>query len=282
MSNVVSARAAEGDRAPSPIDATTVFATHFFFESAASLNFGGTNEHVVGPSLDALGLTITNQFSVGLWFKWNETPNSFQGIANASSTWQNLDDGWGLYWNSTSQVTFFVNQWNGNFAQAPVGDVNDWNFLVGVYDGTLGSDNVKLYVNGVLGGTTDDFTGDVTQPANVELARTANDMSGSNEPAADHAVANLDEFGLWNTALSSDAITTIYNSGAPTNLAIDSGNYIVSQNLALWWRCGEAGDSNTSNGINDRSVVGNSNTGTSDMFPDASAKATPVVATSAL
>lgn len=265
MPNAVKARAAEGDRAPGLIDNSAVFATHFFFESAASLKFAGSSadaEHVDGPVMSNMGLAITNQFSVGIWVKWDVSapPNSFQGIANATSSWQGLNDGWGLYWFSDTQVTFFVNQWNGNFARSAVGDVNAWNFMVGVYDGTLGSDNVKLYVNGVLGTPTDDFTGNVTQPAKVQLGQTGNDMTGA--VSNDWAVGNLDEFGLWNTALSSDAITTLYNNGAPTNLLANSGDYMASGNLGLWWRCGEALDSNTQFGINDRSVFGNSNPGT--------------------
>ena len=263
MPNAVRSRAATGDRSPGLIDTSAIFASHFYFASAASLNFGGGDEYVTGPSMNNLGLTFTNQFSVGLWVKWSseDTPDVFQGIANATLTWQGLSDGWGMYWQTATEVSFFVNQWNGNFARfAGISDVNDWNFMVGVYDGTLGSDNVKLYVNGVLGATTDDFTGNVTQSAKVEIGQTANDMTNSG--AGDWTIGNLDEFGLWNTALSEDAITTLYNSGAPTNMAINSGNYMAAANLALWWRCGEAGDSNTSNGINDRSVAGTSNPGT--------------------
>ena len=265
MPNAVKARAAEGDRAPGLIDNSAVFATHFHFASAASLKFAGSPadaEFVDGPVMGDMGLAITNQFSVGLWVKWNETPNTFQGIANATSSWQGLNDGWGLYWsdNGFPEVTFFVNQWNGNFALATADDANAWNFMVGVYDGTLGSDNIKLYINGVVGATTDDFTGTVTQPAKVQLGQTANDMTAA--VATDWAVGNLDELGLWNTALSSDAITTLYNNGAPTNLIVNSGDYMASGNLGLWWRCGEALDSNTQFGINDRSVFGNSNPGT--------------------
>lgn len=81
-------------------------------------------------------------------------------------------------------------------------------------------------------------------------------------------IGNLDEFGLWNTALSSDAITTLYNSGFPINLTVNTGNYMAGDNLGLWWRCGESGDSNTPDGINDRSAFGNSNPGTMTAMED--------------
>lgn len=55
-------------------------------------------------------------------------------------------------------------------------------------------------------------------------------------------------------------ITTIQYTQI-TNLTVNTGDYMAAGNLVLWWRCGEAGDSNTSNGINDQSAVGNSNPG---------------------
>ena len=266
MPNAVRSRAATGDRSPGLIDTAAIFAAHFHFASAASLNFDGTfgvEAIVDGPPMDSLGLTFTNQFTVGLWVKWNDSdiPDAWQGVANATSTWLGLDDGWGIYWSGGNDLNFFINSFNGNFARFDnISDVNVWNFIVGVYDGTLGSDNIKLYVNGVVGNITDDYTQDITgQVNNVQLGQTANDMTSA---GADWTFGHLDEFGIWNTALSSDAIATLYNSGAPTNLAINSGSYMGENNLALWWRCGEAGDSNTADGINDRSVAGNSNAGT--------------------
>jgi len=264
MPNAVRSRAATGDRSPGIVDTSAIFASHFYFESAASLKFGGTNEYVNGPKMDNLGLTFTNQLTVGLWVKWDEgdVPDAWQGVANATTSWLGLDDGWGIYWSGANDLNFFINNFNANRAiDGNISDVYAWNFVVGVYDGTLGSENVKIYVNGVVGSITDDYTANITaqDTSNVQLGQTANDMSSA---GADWTIGNLDEFGIWNTALSIEEITALYNSGSPINMAINSGNYMAAENLALWWRCGEVGDSNTSNGITDRSPVGNSNPGT--------------------
>lgn len=263
MPNTVRSRAATGDRSPGLIDSSAIFAPHFLFENKASLKFGGTDEVVTGPALDSLGLTFTNKLSVGIWVKANETPHAFQGIANATSTWNTLDDGWGLYWDAVDEIKFFINVFFGQ-PQSKFFNVSDptaWNFIVGTFDGTLlQNDNIKVYVNGVLsGGSPGTLQADITtQTANVELGRTGN----ADTIEADYAVANQDEFGLWNTGLSQDEITTLYNNGVPINLAVNSGDYTSAANLALWWRCGDKGDSNGGSGIKDHRGAKDSNPGT--------------------
>ena len=50
---------------------------------------------------------------------------------------------------------------------------------------------------------------------------------------------NLDELGVWNSALTSAEIVQIYNSGAPIDLTEDSGNYASSSDLIHYYRCGD-------------------------------------------
>ncbi len=262
MPNTVRSRASGGDRSPGLIDSSAIFASHFLFENKASLNFGGTNEYVTGPSTGSLGLTFTNQLSVGIWVKANETPHAFQGIVTGSSSWNTLDDGWALYWWNTDDIAFFINNFSGqpNAKFFNLSDATAWNFIVGTYDGTLLNDNLKVYVNAVLDGVaTGNYQANMTtQTANVEIGRVGN----ADVPEADYAVANMDEFGLWNTGLSADEVTALYNNGVPINLAVNSGDYISRDNLALWWRCGDKGDSNTENGIQDQRGVADLNPGT--------------------
>ena len=49
----------------------------------------------------------------------------------------------------------------------------------------------------------------------------------------------IDEVAIWRAALSSDALTQIYNSGVPTDLSEDVGNYSSSSSLYSWWRMGD-------------------------------------------
>ena len=50
----------------------------------------------------------------------------------------------------------------------------------------------------------------------------------------------IDEVSIWkDIILDADAVTQLYNSGAPIDLSADSGNYDNSGDLTYWWRMGD-------------------------------------------
>lgn len=260
MPSAVRSRGGTGNRTPGLVDPNAVFASRLFFTNQASLKFGGTDEYVVGPQLDALGGSFNRALSVSFWLKWDssDTPDQFQGIANATGTWMGLNDGWGFYWDNATQIKFFINFYNtaSQFALSDsIGDVNQWFHVVGTYDAdqTLDTDTIKIYINGSVSANVGTFTTNLSGQTNdVEIGRTAN----SGTPALDYAIGNIDEFGIWDTVLSASQVSELYNNGKPTSLASHS----ASSNLRLWWRCGDDGDSEATNGIQDFSENGNTGT----------------------
>jgi hypothetical protein len=50
------------------------------------------------------------------------------------------------------------------------------------------------------------------------------------------AQAKMNDLGIWSTDLDADAVTAIYNSGSPTDLTVNSGNYDNSGNLVGYWK----------------------------------------------
>jgi hypothetical protein len=58
---------------------------------------------------------------------------------------------------------------------------------------------------------------------------------------------NLDEFAVWNSALSATQVAALYNQEYPIYLLVNgSNNYAAANSLVAWWRFGEAtGDSLT-------------------------------------
>jgi hypothetical protein len=108
----------------------------------------------------------------------------------------------------------------------------DWNNIVITFDGSLAqADRLKVYLNGgtpianTLGGTTSTVVASVV---NFYIGR-------AGTYSANKWVGNLDEFSIWNTALSQSEVTEIYNSGTPNDLATHSG----AAALVNWWRMGE-------------------------------------------
>tara|TARA_A100001015_G_scaffold281265_1_gene344368 strand:- start:1660 stop:2742 length:1083 start_codon:yes stop_codon:yes gene_type:complete len=63
---------------------------------------------------------------------------------------------------------------------------------------------------------------------------------------------NMDDLACFNAKLSDAAVTAMYNSGAPTDLTSNSGNYTYSSNLIGYWKFDEGSgttiaDSSTNN-----------------------------------
>jgi len=207
--------------------------------------------------------SFTNQFSLAIWHKWSSEdggPTTYDAVCNCNASWSVLGAGWSLYWYGSDTIHFYVNAYTGNYARATGLTATAWNFFVAVYDGTLGSDNIKVYANGVVGGITDSYTSNLSGQTNlVEVGKTANLMGGAG--ADDYTVGHCDEFAIWDTALSADEVTTLYNEGSSGFFYnVNSGLYTSAGNLRLWWRLGDDGDSDGADGIQDKS--GNGNHGT--------------------
>ena len=46
----------------------------------------------------------------------------------------------------------------------------------------------------------------------------------------------IDEIAIWSTGLDADAVAAVYNSGVPTDLTKDAGNYDNSSDLQHYYR----------------------------------------------
>jgi hypothetical protein len=94
---------------------------------------------------------------------------------------------------------------------------------------------------------------------------TANFVIGKHnlQPSGAWMNGYIDEVSVWDTALSSTAVSDLYNSGTPTDLT-------GSSNLVAWWRMGDySGDTDSSSGNpNDGDTIGTvqnaANAGTHD------------------
>ena len=150
--------------------------------------------------LDGLGA-----FSISFW------------VNTSYSSWQ--------YFMGDNSFRFNVNQGNDdvriNFNGSAVyrADplpfaLNTWHNFVFIFDGSLAqADRIKLYLNGslatnILGGTPDTT---FVASNNFRLARVGSF-------SAKLLVGMMDDVAFFNTALTSENVTSIYNSGEPTTL----------------------------------------------------------------
>ncbi len=197
----------------------TVGVTAAPYSSTSSFTFDGVNDRIWVNSQNDIDLGTT--CSISFWMNGDASYNGFvfgQSGTNA-----------GVLWASTTVFYFYV---AGSFAPnftnvAPLLTANNWHNVVITRNGI----SVSVYVNGSFVETQ---TGSpFTASTKINQIGARGSTSSINMPWE----GKLDEVGFWNTALSSDAITEIYNSGAPNDLT--SLTNASSSNLKAWYKMGE-------------------------------------------
>ena len=103
---------------------------------------------------------------------------------------------------------------------------NTWVHLVLVYNGST----IKAYRNGIevgsasLSGTLNS----ITNEANIGRWQGGGELWNG----------KISQLGLWNSALTADEVSSLYNHGLPIDLTTDQAAYASSANLVGYWRMG--------------------------------------------
>ena len=197
------------------------------FRDEFSLAFDGSNDYLALGDVSAID--SLSAITISSWIKCSSTGGTNPILSKHKDDNESIQ----LLVNG-NKILFQVensNDCSANFAYTS----NDWNHIVAVFNGSGSSnaDKCKIYLNGVSQTLT--FSG--TFPSSVD------DLSGYDtyigRRSSGYYIGNIDEVAIWNAALDADAITAIYNSGTPTNLNSDSGDYDNSSNLQGYWRMGD-------------------------------------------
>ena len=194
----------------------------------SSLNFDGTDDFAVGTNSD--DFNITDELTVSTWIKADVLKNAT--ILNRMS--YSGSNGYRLSVRSNGEIWALVGSGETNakaITSASYYSAGTNYFVSGVYKN---GQYVKLYINGNLieSVTTNiEFSTD----AALEVARWIN-SAGDDE----YFDGNIDEIGIWNTALSQEELLQLYNGGGSTDLSSNSGNYTSSANLRGYWRFNES------------------------------------------
>lgn len=204
------------------------------FSNKYSGSFDGTDDYITtNANYNSLNGIAKASFSI--WMKPTNSgsalryvfqrPNGGTGVVSQIGFW--IFRGNRLEVNLNSTGVFL----RGNISGLTLGA---WNHIAITLDGTQEIIELKgqIYLNGVNVttsnnlGSFDSFTND---PSTNDKLYIGENEDGKYNPF----VGNLDEFAIWNTHLSSEQVSTIYNSGVPTNLASFSPAPIN------WWRFGD-------------------------------------------
>ena len=207
------------------------------FTNTLSTTFDGTDDFVnVGNNAS---LQPSN-FTMCVWVKPNTNNSNRVLIHNGAGLYGNTNHGFFLqqsyanYYFKIGDGTTSYTSFNGGLVP------NTWQFVAMAYDGV----NMKTYLDGILQ--------DTLAVPNITYGTSATwnpFYIGRTSGGSQYMNGNIDEVSLFNTELSQSDITSIYNSGTPTDL--------TSYSPLGWWRMG---DGSTYPTIND--LGSGSNNGT--------------------
>jgi len=233
------------------------------FADAKSLNFDGSDDYL---AID--GFTFINEnISVSWWCKRESTAHN-QTMFNALNDHTSDDyyKGFIIQTNSDTGIKwYFGDQAGGTYWGTNSGDIgfnsgDGWHhFVVTIGAGPstrFQSVPVVIYMDGsAVGSFTGGSGGAEIGSTDTLKLRIGSRFNGGTQ--GNVFTGNINDVAFFNTVLDEDAITVMYNSGDPTDLRVDSGDYDNSANLTgYWW----FGDEDTYPTITDRTSNGNDGT----------------------
>ena len=225
------------------------------YNNTHAVSFDGSNDFIdTGASFQS---TFRDSFSISFWMKStaNVNNNMFWGTQESGD-----EDAVFFYTRgSTRKISFnfFANNDKHReeadavtFAAESSGGAGDggtegaWFHFVAVITKASSGDtgfSTVIYKDGsvlatttAVGSVSDTNQAAYTNPHEVYIGGRNTDGSIGNP-----AKAIIDDWALWNVALDADAVSAIYNSGVPTDLLSNSGNYDNSGDLVAYYKLNE-------------------------------------------
>jgi len=189
-----------------------------------SLDFDGADDYVdCGTAIgDALGDNYAGSLTVSLWFKAVDTDSSdgMFYIGSFSGSFGKL-----IVLVGTDKLLYYLNGWPWR-REVAFTDTTSWHHLVCVY-ATGDEANSKMYLDGTAVGTA---FGTFPSAADMDFAGLKT-IIGAYYSTIFPFEGKMDEVAIWDSALSAEQITAIYNGGTPRSLAPYSP--------LAWWRMGD-------------------------------------------
>ena len=199
--------------------ADTTKGTQFVGEGSTSFDGDDYIDCGNDSSLQITGKSIT----VSTWFKLDGDTDWDKIVANSDGG--SYEDGFTLFYQD-EKLHFSINHYSTNVAINAFTDYGNWHHVVGVYDGTLSSANIKIYLDGVLGTTTDNYTTDIGNTRNTYIG------AGYNSGVGDFFTGSIKNVAIWNRALTATEVQNVmykqYNE-IPTSSRLTDG-------LVSWWQ----------------------------------------------
>ena len=227
-------------------------------ESLYSITFDGTDDYVdTGATFNT---TFVGSFTISMWVK----PDDGQGAVNYlfGSANNGTNDAIRSLIRDTGKIHFVFKAHDGqelnldtDAAHFDNGVQTSWTHLAFVVTITgTGADKTTalVYVNGssvAFTYTPQDLVDSKhlqwETDQNLSIGAYNNNGTTNTNPLE----GKIDEVSIWNVSLDANNVAAIYNSGRPTNLALNSGNYNQSSALQAYYRMGNGTFDDKANGV---------------------------------
>lgn len=220
-----------------------------------SLEFDGVDDYANMGHHSSIHPVISMTHSIWVKLDWDYNDATARDILSC----YRYGNGWRLFWQAkeiTAAVRIDNGSTNGQYKKAvsdydifgPNGAffrASGWHNIVTVFDGYT----IKLYIDGALHKSTSTTVSGLpseikyktnNQNADLLLAATPSALVGGlNSTASNHLQCMLDEFSIWDVALSANEITDIFNNGVPFDLLANYLNYSSDSKQIAYWRAEE-------------------------------------------
>jgi Concanavalin A-like lectin/glucanases superfamily len=153
--------------------------------------------------------------TVEAWFCPETYPSLQSKILDFSNVASGVWNGYDMFMGNQGYVGFSVAgnaTWNTAQASAPL-MLHKWYHLTGTYDGS----SVRVYVNGILGGSVS-YSGGIKFPVGADARIGC--MRLQNGTVWCYARGKIDELKLYNYALGADTVLAHYHNEAPVSIVL--------------------------------------------------------------
>ncbi len=225
---------------------TTDVPTASSFSNTKSISLDGVDDFVQVADADNLSFgdgSSDSPFSISAWIKPVDNARfriAFKWGTSSREYYFQISGGGTLQVSLNSSQFVYI----GRNGQTTISE-NVWSHVLCTYDGSGNKNNINIYLNGVLDNGSAISSGTYTAMSNTPQPFEIGRYNGGS-----YADGLIDELAIFNTELSASDVTTIYNSGTPSDISSISG-------LVSWWRCG---DGDTSPTLTDNGSGGNDGT----------------------
>ncbi len=197
------------------------------FSSTQSFSFDGVDDYFDTGTID---LPVT--YTISWWFK-NTVANSADCMVGKNNYYITFCYGSGLFWSYTnSNTATYRVQVTGTPISNAMSDTTNWHHIALVRGAASNLDvnysDLEVFLDG-----SSIFTSTNQITSNLPLDNFG--ILGNDGSQSYPYSGSMDEVALWNSALSSAAVTEIYNSGVPNDL----DELTNASDPTVWYRCGE-------------------------------------------